>query len=186
MAVYGPNGVSLIWADVGGSQVTVLVAVEVALAVSGGNTDWVSADGNLVGLWGVPPEWAQAAGVDPAMRTDPDSNARVARFISQDGSNFGDWGVMYSNGVPPPGPHQLSAPQPGSAAGNLEPTVLAALGPGAIIWSGGAGGLDSSGQVDSLVGAETSWADFQDWVNRRSVALHNYLLAVEFNLGTVG
>jgi hypothetical protein len=155
-------------AEVGLAGEAQRIAVAIALAESGGNTDAVGDGGKSIGLWqihtGFNPQF------DRGMLRTPEYNARAMMALSGGGRNWQPWSV-YKNG---------SYRQYMNQAGSLTPALAPEGSPQAGLLDAGAGAAGAVAgviasplkAVGNLVGILTD----PSWWKRLGVGLGGFLL----------
>jgi hypothetical protein len=127
MTVISPWIAAQAWLAGGGHINATAMWVAVGVSESSLNTDAVSPT-DARGIWQIEPySWPRGAG--PISNwANPNSNAAAAVILSGGGVNFAPWDTAYRNIYQSGRYSYLHWPEPGSAAANNLPWVLAHLG----------------------------------------------------------
>lgn len=103
------------WYDAGGSKFTVVYAVAVCLAESGGNDQAISRSGDY-GLWQINTVHFNGTTITAQSMLRPDANAYEAVALSGGGANWAPWCTAWVDPATNCGHGTLPVPQPGSLA----------------------------------------------------------------------
>jgi hypothetical protein len=149
------------WERNGGGPATVVDAVAVALAESGGRTDAISPSGDY-GLWQINRIHFGTYGIDARNWSDPNVNAAAAAGISSSGYNWAAWCTCWTDPRDNCGHGFLAHPQPGSPAAAEIPFVSGSLNINQLLVPADTGlnGCKAAwGELQSLIGhtARSEW-----------------------------
>jgi hypothetical protein len=177
----GPREIAPYWLSNGGTQGTVVVAVAVALAESGGDPAAVSPSGDY-GLWQINAgHQSLAPNLWPRI-LEPGINADFAVHISSNGSNWRDWVTCYANIAQSGYSSFLAAPEAGSAAANYLAFVASELGRATPPGQTPPPYVPPAPVTPGRGGMESAWQAVQDWHNQHSPALLNRLHNVGYHM----
>lgn len=155
MPVYTSTQVAHYWELAFGDSTKVGIALAIARAESGFNSDAASASDDW-GLWQINAVNFPALGINRVTARDPLINAQAAVRLSKNGQNWGDWCTAYANPARDCGHIALALPQVGSAAYPFLATYgVLATAPGAGDWQSAANEAQ-----DSL---ESAWGAVQNF-----------------------
>lgn len=145
MAVLTIPQIAWEWENNGGSKRTVVLAVAVSLAESGGDTAAISPSSDY-GLWQINSSNFGWLGLDTTTALEPGPNARAAIRMSFNGDNWAPWCTCWVDPVANCGHGNLPYPQQGSPAYDHIAEVASVLGvsPPRPPPGGGGGGTPGS------------------------------------------
>jgi len=115
------------WEANGGSRRTVVLAVAVSLAESGGNTEAISPSSDY-GLWQINSSNFGWLGLTTTTALEPGPNARAAIRMSANGDNWAPWCTCWVDPAADCGHGNLPYPQQGSPAYDHIAEVAQVLG----------------------------------------------------------
>jgi hypothetical protein len=116
-----------VWEANGGDKAHVIVAVAVASAESGRNTNAISPSSDY-GLWQINSSNFGWLGLTPSTALEADPNAKAAIRMSGNGSNWAPWCTCWVDPAANCGHGNLPYPEQGSPAYGWIDTVAKALG----------------------------------------------------------
>lgn len=126
MALLTIPQIAYVWEANGGSKRTVVLAVSVSLAESGGDTTAVSPSSDY-GLWQINSSNFGWLGLTVITALEADPNARAAIRMSANGDNWAPWCTCWVDPAANCGHGNLPYPQPGSPAYSHIAQVAAVL-----------------------------------------------------------
>lgn len=131
--------IAYVWEHNGGSKRTVVLAVAVSLAESGGDTTAISPSSDY-GLWQINSSNFAWLGLTAATALEANPNAQAAIRMSFNGDNWAPWCTCWVDPAANCGHGNLPYPQPGSPAYSHIATVARVLGTSPPVPPGPGGG----------------------------------------------
>lgn len=158
------------WEQAGGNPTASPMMAAIAMAESGGNPDAVSPTDDY-GLWQINTiNFDGATGLGWGNWSDPVANARAAIALSGNGSNVAAWCTCWQDPAANCGHGYLSAPQPGTPAGNWLDQIAQDTNtpiPGSTVAT-----------ADPSSGLQAAWGEIMDTVNTRYPQQYDQLQAM--------